>query len=84
MSSLGGTKKWALGCAFILSALAIAPACDKKVAEQPKGRKEPVCAFQDCATGKVLDDGCDQTGRCSSCINLCASAEPPSAAPSAR
>lgn len=43
-----------------------------------RGRPQPVCATQDCATGKMLDDGCSDDGRCMSCVNAC----PPAAVPS--
>lgn len=66
----------------LFTAIAIGHACETdKVPEHRKGRKEPVCAIQDCATGKIRDDGCDETGRCASCINSCTSGEPPNAAP---
>jgi len=35
-------------------------------------RKTPICAVQDCATGKVVDNGCTDDGRCASCMNACA------------
>jgi hypothetical protein len=28
-------------------------------------------ATQDCATGRVIDDGCAADGRCASCVNAC-------------
>jgi hypothetical protein len=31
----------------------------------------PVCAVQDCATGKITDNGCTPSGECASCINYC-------------
>jgi hypothetical protein len=34
-------------------------------------RTEPVCALQDCASGKILDDGCAENGKCKPCINDC-------------
>lgn len=34
-------------------------------------RSEAVCAVQDCATGKILDDGCSDDGHCKQCINDC-------------
>jgi hypothetical protein len=76
-------------CIAVLTAIGIGQACENanqndKRSEQRKGRKEPICAVQDCATGKILDDGCDETGRCASCINSCTSGEPPSAAPKAQ
>lgn len=71
--------------AVIIAAFIIGLTCDdKKGTEQRKGRKEPICAVQDCATGKIIDDGCDETGRCASCINSCALSEPPSATPTPR
>jgi hypothetical protein len=36
-----------------------------------RGRSAPICARQDCATKQIVDDGCDDTGRCLSCVNLC-------------
>jgi hypothetical protein len=44
-----------------------------KKAKHPE-RKEPACAVQDCKTHKIIDDGCTDDGRCSSCVNVC---EPP-------
>jgi hypothetical protein len=74
-----------LRCATIISALAIVLACnDKGAIEQRKGRKKPTCAVQDCASGKIVDDGCDESGRCASCVNSCTSGVPPSAAPITR
>jgi hypothetical protein len=52
-----------------LALFALSISCGRSVSAARKGRKEPVCATQDCATGKVLDDGCDEKGRCVSCIN---------------
>jgi hypothetical protein len=43
-----------------------------------RGRSTPICAVQDCATGKTIDDGCSDDGRCLSCINAC----PPAGTPS--
>jgi len=34
-------------------------------------RATPVCATQDCATKKIIDDGCAADGRCASCLNPC-------------
>jgi hypothetical protein len=34
-------------------------------------RTTPVCATQDCATGKMIDDGCAADGKCASCVNAC-------------
>jgi hypothetical protein len=34
-------------------------------------RSQPICATQDCDTGKVIDDGCAADGRCASCVNAC-------------
>jgi len=69
----------------LLAAIGLAPACEKsskdELLEKRKGRKEPVCAVQDCATGEIIDDGCDQTGRCLSCVNSCAPPVAPSTAP---
>jgi len=31
----------------------------------------PRCATQDCATGKIIDNGCTPDGRCASCVNFC-------------
>jgi hypothetical protein len=84
MSSPGEAKKQGMRCVLFIAAFALAPACGKKVEERSKGRKEPVCAVQDCVTNKILDNGCDDTGRCASCVNSCASSDRPSAAPSAR
>ena len=36
-----------------------------------RGRSVPVCASQDCATSRILDDGCTDDGRCASCVNAC-------------
>lgn len=76
-----GAQAWAV--VGLLTAVAVGQACrgDKEAdrrAELRKGRKEPICAVQDCATGEVIDDGCDATGRCASCINSCVSGTPPS------
>ncbi|MFN7697821.1 MAG: hypothetical protein ACK6CU_09830 [Deltaproteobacteria bacterium] len=42
-----------------------------------RGRSSPVCATQDCATGRILDDGCSDDGRCASCIHPCPRAPAP-------
>lgn len=34
-------------------------------------RSDPVCAVRDCATGKIIDDGCTEDGRCASCVSPC-------------
>jgi hypothetical protein len=42
----------------------------------------PVCAVQDCATGRLIDDGCVESwfGKdCLACVNFCQSAAIPSA-----
>jgi hypothetical protein len=48
------------------------------------GRKVPVCAVQDCATGRMIDDGCVErwlgTKDCLACVNFCQSAAIPSSA----
>ncbi|HEY8040200.1 MAG TPA: hypothetical protein VIF15_10430 [Polyangiaceae bacterium] len=36
-----------------------------------RGRSVPICAVQDCATHKMVDDGCADDGRCASCVNTC-------------
>jgi hypothetical protein len=36
-----------------------------------RGRATPICAQQDCATKQMVDDGCDDEGRCLSCVNVC-------------
>jgi hypothetical protein len=46
-----------------------------------RGRSTPVCAVQDCASGKTIDDGCSDDGRCLSCINPC---PPPDLRPGSR
>ena len=49
-------------CSLLLTA-----ACDG-----PKhNRSVPVCAVLDCATGKILDDGCATDGKCKACANDC-------------
>jgi hypothetical protein len=47
-------------------------ACLRKAPAQ-RGRGVPICATQDCATGRILDDGCTDDGRCASCVNACPS-----------
>jgi len=75
----------ALQCAMMIVTLVVVLACDeKKSIEQRKGRKEPICAVRDCTTGRIVDDGCDEGGRCASCVNACTSGDPPSAAPVTR
>src|SRR5580700_8606192 len=48
------------------------------------GRKGPICAVQDCATGRMIDDGCVErwlgTKDCLACVNFCQSAAIPSSA----
>jgi hypothetical protein len=43
--------------------------------EQGHRRETPVCAIQDCATGRIVDDGCVGGGlgsrRCLACVNAC-------------
>jgi hypothetical protein len=65
-------------------------ACPRKTTAQ-RGRSVPVCATQDCATGRILDDGCTDDGQgcrakeCVACVNACpslpAAPTPPSLAP---
>jgi hypothetical protein len=58
--------------AFIVAAAlgSLHLACPRKMPAQ-RGRGVPVCATQDCATGRILDDGCTDDGRCASCVNAC-------------
>jgi hypothetical protein len=75
------TASTAAHALFLALALLFASAplagCEKSA---PK-RKTPVCATTDCATKKVVDDGCaeDEAGKrvCLSCTNPCPG-EPPS------
>ena len=55
---------------YIAAALGVSVALDPGCPDK-SNRSEPVCARQDCATGKILDDGCAADGRCKSCINDC-------------
>ena len=57
---------------LLLAAPCIAPRSDRAV---------PVCAVQDCATGKILDDGCAADGKCKSCINDCGQRVAPHTSP---
>jgi hypothetical protein len=57
--------------AALAATLALATGC-QTTRGAPRGRTEPVCAVQDCATGRILDDGCADDGRCASCVNACA------------
>jgi hypothetical protein len=34
-------------------------------------RPTPVCAVRDCASGKIIDDGCSADGQCLKCSNDC-------------
>lgn len=86
MVALGGGVARGCFCIALLTASGLGQAaCEKakpedEVSEQRKGRKEPIWAVQECATGEILDDGCDETGRCVACVNSCTTAPPPSAA----
>jgi hypothetical protein len=46
-----------------------------------RGRANPTCAVQDCATGKTIDDGCSEDGRCLACINQCPQSSVPTGRP---
>jgi hypothetical protein len=63
--------------AFALIAIS-ALGCRDAVSAKSK-RKDPVCATQDCATGKIVDDGCTADGRCTSCVNSCTAPVKPEA-----
>jgi hypothetical protein len=62
----------ALRSKFLLAAVlgSLLLACPRRTPAQ-RGRSVPVCATQDCATGRILDDGCTDDGRCASCVNAC-------------
>jgi hypothetical protein len=69
--------KLPLGCFVVLSVVAIL-GCDRASGGKDTGptakrstRTTPVCATQDCATKKILDDGCAADGKCASCVNAC-------------
>jgi hypothetical protein len=52
-------------------------------------RSDPVCALRDCASGKIIDDGCSDDGRCASCVSPCGTGitptqVPPTATPPSR
>jgi hypothetical protein len=60
-------------CSTFLVAAALGSlllACPRKAPPQ-RARSVPVCATQDCATGRIVDDGCTDDGRCASCVNAC-------------
>jgi hypothetical protein len=61
-----------LGPAFVagVGLFSLLSACPRKMAAH-SGRSVPVCATQDCATGRTLDDGCTDDGRCASCVKPC-------------
>lgn len=64
-----------LRCSSFLVAAALGSlllACPRKTSPH-RGRSVPVCATQDCATGRIVDDGCADDGRCASCVNACPS-----------
>ena len=62
-------------CSTFLVAAALGSllsACPRKTTAN-RGRSVPVCATQDCASGRIVDDGCTDDGRCASCVNACPS-----------
>lgn len=58
--------------ALAIGVMSIARVGCREPANARSKRTQPVCATQDCATGKVIDDGCAADGRCASCVNACA------------
>ena len=55
---------------FVLVLLAAA-GCRACAGGPAQRRETPTCALQDCATGKIIDNGCSSDGHCLSCINAC-------------
>ena len=76
MSPCSPHSPWSFALAALAAALVLATACETSRGA-PRGRTEPVCAVQDCATGRIVDDGCADDGRCASCVNPCAPAPSP-------
>jgi ferredoxin len=65
----------ACGSAFLVGATfgSLLLACERRTPAE-RNRSVPVCATQDCATGRIVDDGCTEDRRCASCVNACPSA----------
>jgi hypothetical protein len=71
----------AMWTAALIVSMAANAGCRSCASHNRPGRATPICAVQDCTSGRVVDDGCADDGRCLSCVNPCSSSTPPVSRP---
>jgi len=61
---------------YLWPAIGLLTACPPAPTSPAMRPRDPTCAVRDCATGKIIDNGCTADGRCETCVNFCKNGVP--------